>query len=540
MTAIAAGARPLYFLPRAMNNEVSLCSGWRPARWLGIFALLLLFVALRWNNFNVPLIRDEGEYAYAAQLLIHGGIPYEQAFVQKPPMVIYSYALAQLLLPGVFWAPRLLANVFVALATLLLGCVARKEFGSGVAWLTMLLVTPMILLPGLDQFPANTEMFLLLPMLATFAIYVHARHCGQKTIYWLAAGFFGVTALCCKYTALPPIAFVFVVWAVESWRQTRDMRTLLKFFLAVALGGALAAILELGFFLIHDGGARLWECTVLFNRLYLHSSTFGHRWLWCGIFWSNWWVLFLMPWAIFLRPPCRIGFWLGAFISAVVATSASAYGQYYIVLMPFWALMAAVGIRAMALRLGGGSDQSSQRITGLIAILVLVLLLRPDLTWLTSSHARFLEERINCYPFGGSLTVARRVEELSGPDDFVYVAGSEPQILFYAQRYSPTRFITAYALMIPTVMAEQYQHEAMAALVRHPPKLIVYSLDKTSWLRQTDSPTDFQDFLGQFLRRNYLLVGGFLPDRPNSWTEPLSTNDMAGANLLLFQRKPSP
>ena len=80
---------------------------------------------------------------------------------------------------------------FVALATILLGFIARKEFGDGVAWLAMLLVTPMILLPGLDQFPANTEMFLLLPLLATFAIYVHARHCGQKNNALARGGIFG-------------------------------------------------------------------------------------------------------------------------------------------------------------------------------------------------------------------------------------------------------------------------------------------------------------------------------------------------------------
>ncbi len=41
--------------------------------------------------------------------------PYEHAFIQKPPMIIYSYALAHFLLPHIFWAPRLLAYLFVAL-----------------------------------------------------------------------------------------------------------------------------------------------------------------------------------------------------------------------------------------------------------------------------------------------------------------------------------------------------------------------------------------------------------------------------------------
>src|SRR5208282_4823126 len=94
--------------------------------------------------------------------------------------------------------------------------------------------------------------------------------------------------------------------------------------LAMVLGGVLAAILELGLFLVHDGGARLWECTVLFNRHYLHSSSFNaaNLWLWVKIFWSDWWVLFFIPWAIFLRPESRVWFWLGAFVCAALATSA--------------------------------------------------------------------------------------------------------------------------------------------------------------------------------------------------------------------------
>ncbi len=60
-----------------------------------------LFLILRWNNYDAPLGRDEGEYAYSAQLLIQGIAPYQHAFIQKPPMVIYSYALSELLLPHV-------------------------------------------------------------------------------------------------------------------------------------------------------------------------------------------------------------------------------------------------------------------------------------------------------------------------------------------------------------------------------------------------------------------------------------------------------
>src|SRR5271170_1901103 len=114
-----------------------------PALWLGVLGLAFLFVLLRWNNFDAPLTRDEGEYAYAARLLLSGSVPYEHSFLQKPPMVAYSYALAGLLAPDVFWLPRILADVFAALATVLLGYIALREFGPGVAMPAMWLMTPM-------------------------------------------------------------------------------------------------------------------------------------------------------------------------------------------------------------------------------------------------------------------------------------------------------------------------------------------------------------------------------------------------------------
>ncbi len=131
---------------------------------------------MRWNNFNTPLTRDEGEYAYAAQLLERGIAPYQHAFIQKPPMVIYSYAFADWLMPRCYWSPRILAGVFVALATVLLGYAVRLEFGTSVAWIAMWLATVMIPAPEFDQFAANTEMFLLLPLLTIVAVFVREQH----------------------------------------------------------------------------------------------------------------------------------------------------------------------------------------------------------------------------------------------------------------------------------------------------------------------------------------------------------------------------
>ncbi len=502
--------------------------------WLGILGVGLLFFILRWNNYNAPLIRDEGEYAYAAQLLIHGVAPYEHAFIQKPPMVIYSYALASLCLPQYFWAPRLVAMLCAALATTLLGYAAARDFGKCAAWPAMLLMTPLILLPGLDQFTANTEMFMLLPLLGTVAAYVRGRDDPRPERWWLAAGFLAVTALLYKYTALPVLAFVFIFWSVEAGCGPQTLKP--RCWLAAGLGALIAAGLELGYFLIHDGGKHLWECTVQFNRYYAMTHNFSPAYLGARLenFWQAWWILFLVPWAALLLPTKRLGFWAGLLVCALLSTNASGYAQYYLVAMPFWAVLAAAGLVA----LGSRFQNRIPAATCLLTAGVMALVLWPDGPWLRCSPERFVYVKMNGFPFAGSRLTAKRVAELSSPDDFVFVAGSEPQILDYAGRFSPTRFITAYAMMIPTVAARPYQQEAIQDLQARPPKLVVFTTVLNSWLRQADTPADFPDYLSRLLHQDYDLVGGHLPSNGEGrWEEPLATNDMGQADLLLYQRR---
>ena len=484
-------------------------------------------------------MRDEGEYAYSAQLLINGVAPYQHSFIQKPPMVIYSYAVADLLAPHVYYGPRLLADLFVAAATLLLGYAAALEFGVGVAFCTMCLATPMVLLPTLDQYPANTEMFMLLPLMATVALFLHGRKHGHAGKFLVAAGMLGMVTFLYKYTSLPLVGFVYLCWLFEIARLRNGDRFWRSLGL-LAFGSILASVIVLGWFLWRDGGAHLWECTIQFNRYYLGSKNFALTNLWQNVagFWSSWWILFFLAPAALLMRGTRVWFWVGLFILAWFSTGNSAYGQYYVLIMPFWALLAAVGIRALGFRLGEWQGRPSRWFGSLAGVIVLILILRVDVPWMTCSPERFAVAKLSGYPFLESQLVARKVAELTSSGDPVYIAGSEPQILYYAGRFSPTRFITAYAMMIPTPVAQQYQQEAIADLLKNPPAVVVFVGNGTSWLRQEKTPGLFLDFLGRFLSEGYQRVGGYVPgEKTGEWDAPLSDDEMAKASLVLYQRK---
>lgn len=528
---------------RVDTNIRSLCTKCFGARrwswWLGFLGLIVLFCALRWNSYDAPLTQDEGEYAYSAFLLENGLAPYEHAFIQKPPMVIYSYAFAYLIAPHVFWAPRLLAYLFVAVATLLIGFIARDEFGKSFAWPTMFLTTPMILLPEISQFLVNTEMFMLLPLFATIAIYVHSRKLRHGPNFLFAAGFFGTVAFLYKYTTLPLLGFVYLNWLVELWR--RDAGLVWRRAGSFMLGVITAIVLVLGYFLAQDGGARLWECTIEFNRHYVQSELFGWHALYYNlkIFWPAWWMLFLIPCALFLKPRPRTWFWLSMFALACLSTGSSVYGQYYILVMPFWALLNAIGLCNLVALLDENSRQPLKWAGRLLLLLVLILVIRPDVPWLTCSRARFAEAKLAGYPFLESQLVAKRAAELSSANDWVYVAGAEPQILYYAKRFSPTRFITVYPQLTPTPSIESYQREAMLDLVKRPPKIIVLARSSTSWPRSENTPPEFINFINQFLNMDYKRVGGYVSETPQKgrWTEPLTEEEATHASLIIFNRK---
>ena len=228
------------------------------------------------------------------------------------------------------------------------------------------------------------------------------------------------------------------------------------------------------------------------------------------------------------------------FLAAWLATGASYYRQYYVLVTPFWALLAAVGVKRLAAWAASKLAWSEMRTSRALVALVVIIVCLPDLSSVLPSEQQRANESFNpLNPFPESRLVARRVADLTTPQDYVYVAGSEPQILYYAQRFSPTRFVIAYPMMFPTPLAHAFQHEAIRDLERHPPAVVVRACCHTSWLDQTGTPKDFFNYLDQLLAEKYERVGGYvLGNQAGRWLEPLPEPDLRNASLVLFRRKP--
>jgi hypothetical protein len=473
--------------------------------FLSITLFALFFIVLRWNAITDPLIRDEGEYAYSAWLLGQNILPYANAFLQKPPLIIYTYLFAQWIAPAVFWLPRVIAALFVFLATILTGLIARREFGKGAGLTAMWIMTPLALLPNFIGVLANPEPFILFPLMAVLGCYIFRKEESGRG-EWFLSGIFSAAALLYKPTVLPILLYIYAVWSFRTWRREGGAARLLANAIFCAAGIALASALALGYFLLRDGGVSLWECIVTYNRYYAASfQSPGAKltifMVYLKLLFSSWWMLFMLPVLVFTTAKPRPWFYIGLVLTALFSSYGNPHANYYIFIAPFMALVMVSSfsmIRPAAVRF-------------MLTIAVILLL-----SW-QILPAAFDKEKIYSSgwghpsrdnPFAESIAVAGEVAALTKPEQRAFIAGSEPQILYYARRLSSTRFITMYPLMINTKLARGYQEELIMDLKLRPPEVIVFAPGYYDWLITKKSPTIAVDYIIDLLETKYEAVRG--------------------------------
>src|SRR5437763_9556222 len=78
---------------RFVKKSPSLSWALRHRAWLLVGAMVLFTICVRVRLAAMPLERDEGEYAYAGQLMLKGIAPYKAAYNLKLPGTPAAYAV---------------------------------------------------------------------------------------------------------------------------------------------------------------------------------------------------------------------------------------------------------------------------------------------------------------------------------------------------------------------------------------------------------------------------------------------------------------
>src|SRR5579863_6784163 len=132
---------------------------WLPFATLGVITAVTLFARLR--LLDLPLERDEGEYAYVAQQMLQGVPPFVSIYHLKLPGIYAVYAVIEWLFgqscSGIH-SGLLLANL--ASATIIF-LVLRKLFDRSIACYSVACFLLLSLSKVLTGFSANAEQFVL-------------------------------------------------------------------------------------------------------------------------------------------------------------------------------------------------------------------------------------------------------------------------------------------------------------------------------------------------------------------------------------------
>ncbi len=482
-----------------------------------IAAAVLAFVAMRAPLLSVPLERDEGEYAYVAQRMLEGEVPYRDAFDQKPPGGFIAYLLAFATTgPTVEGIHLFLALWTAATAAVLYGLVRRLAGGSA-AGFALLVFSLASADPRAQGHAANTENWMLLPLVLAAAACLRGWQRGDR-ISWLACGGFAACACWFKQVAATDAClFAAAVFGdAIVGRPAPGLRKALMRLALLALGGVLVSAPVLLYFAAVGALAPFIDAVFLHNLEYTQSSSaregLVNLLMTLRLLLPSFalvWGLATLGWLLPGSTPGRVRhalatWWLASLAGATIGLHFRPH--YFLQTLPALAALAGVGAAGLAERLSRREGARPWLAPAALAALIVVVPLVAHRQLLLADSPAAVSRRIyGLNPFPEATVIADQIRRTSRPDDRVFVVGSEPQILFLAGRRSATRYIFFYPLTGDYPDARARQQEAIDEVEAARPLYIVWVDVVTSLQRTARSEPLVFDATLELIARDYEL-----------------------------------
>ncbi|MEO8430684.1 MAG: glycosyltransferase family 39 protein [Acidobacteriota bacterium] len=521
------------------------------AAWLLLALIVAGSVAVRLRLLDIPLERDEGEYAYAGQLLLQGVPPYVEAFNMKNPGVYVAYAVAMGLLGETVRAIHGGAIAFNAAAILMVFLLGLRLAGRTVAVAAAAAFAFLSLSASVLGFSANSEHFLLLPALGGLLVLDAALRRRRNGLLVLAGVLLGLSYVMKQHGA----AFVALgaVWLLLAERAERPLLPLRAVRRLLLLAAGAAAPFALVCLWLWGAGAfpSFFFWTFRYARHYVGQvdiatgfALFGTQARAIVAAAPLLWALAAVGLATLSRGPAAREqtpqiLSLAGLSFLAICPGLLFRSHYFILLLPAAALLAGVAVENLRAAV-------SRRGTPALGLAAAGIVLGASLATALWGERDYLfrlgPEEISrlCYgpnPFVESVEVSRYIREHSAATDRVAVLGSEPQIFFYARRRSATGFIYTYALMEPQPFALAMQRRMAGEIARARPRHAVWIGAPTSWLRRPESHDDIFRWWGEY-RNHYRVVGIGVPrgDAIAMRWGPASETEGLESPLVVYER----
>ncbi|MEJ0090629.1 MAG: glycosyltransferase family 39 protein [Limisphaerales bacterium] len=529
----------------------------RKSTWLLLALIVAANFAIRWHLRTMPLERDEGEYAYAGQLLLQGVPPYQAAWNMKFPGTYFSYALLMAVFGQTAEGIHLGIILVTSLSITFMFFIGRMLLSDLGGLMAAGLFGMMSAIPWTYGLAGHATHLVVLFVCAGSCALLRAE--GKFSRMWLifAGAAFGTAVLMKQHAA------VFCV-AAGAWLIWQKLKQKSRWFTPLALfvaGVALPLVLTAAGLALCGVWNRFTFWTIEYARQYVSilamstvPKTFAERF--GPIFFSAVW-----PWLlglaalglIFFKTQQRRAVVAGAglFFAGLVALCPGFYfrGHYFLMVMPGLALLTATLLLKMAIWLKKFPRIPQLRFLPpcLFLVVVVELFLRNGTDWFLSSPDQVCREIYGNSPFPESPAIAAYLAANSSPTDTVAVLGSEPQIFFLAHRRSATGYIYVYSLTEKHPLAGQMRSEFIREIESAQPRFVVYDNTLSSWCSvfthgKSDRAMGEINTWWANYAQNYEMAGkvDIYDDRPTEfyWDDNLANRTNTGlASVFILRRK---
>lgn len=487
--------------------------------------LLVLIIALpallRIGLLSVPLERDEGEYAYTAQLMLQGNLPYADAYSMKMPGIYSIYALILMVFGETHTGVHLGLLVVNAMTMVLLFLLARQAFDPITAIVASASFGVLSLNESVQGIFANAEHFVVFAAVGGALLLQRAITLERPRLLFGSGCLFGVGFLI-KQHGLTFIAFGCLYLLICDlkprpilWRQCFFRWSI--FLIGVVLPFGLTCFLLLAFGVFD----KFWFWTFAYASEYVTAVPFliGMELLKINvspIITSSSLILALAGIgliSLFFNKDLnhRHTFVLLFVFCSWLAVCPGLYFRphYFVLTLPAIALLTGISVSSLDALLLKKIPRSSLRSIPILLILIaLVHSVSFQRDYLFKLTPTMVARHVyGDEPFPESLEVANYIKENSSSDDRIAVLGSEPQIYFYANRRSATGYIYTYPLMEPHPYAREMQKEMIEEIESARPEFLVLVNARTSWLQRPNSEKMIFTWLKSYTQKHYKLVG---------------------------------
>jgi dolichyl-phosphate-mannose-protein mannosyltransferase len=523
------------------------------AAWWTLAVIIFgLVLTIRIRLLGIPLERDEGEYAYAGQLILQGIPPYQLAYNMKFPGTYAAYAVIMSLFgqttDGIHFG-LLLINAATAVLIFLLG---QRLANSTLGLVAAMTYAVLSISPSVLGFAGHATHFVLLPVLGGILLLFSATP-SQTFGRIFASGLLFSTGLLMKQPAMF-FALFGAIYLVSSdlYLRLPPKKILLRI---LVFGAGIIVPFGITCLLLWQVGVfeRFWFWTIDYASQYgslvhLSQATQLLEYSIREVVLAGWpiWILAAIGLLLGLWQRRTRGtaiFLLRFLFFAALALGSGFYFRlhYFILLLPAVSLLAGVAISRLS---DACVDQS------MAVQLIPPFVLGAALAWPILVDKKFFFEASPAEasrmiypdsPFMESTRIAEYLREHTSRSDKIAVLGSEPQIYFYSDRHSATGYIYCYGLMEAHKYATQMQQEMIREIEHARPKFLVFVVMPDSWLQRPESDRSIFTWATEYTARNYT-VAGFVnimaPDKTDFYFDNVPNSvPQLGKYILIYERK---